>query len=63
MANKAVFLIRDGVINRVLVGNGKLRAPRTPEEFEPVPPRNGYGWEAKTFETPGICVLELAGYW
>jgi len=37
VANKAVFLDRDGVINRALVRNGKPYAPRTLEDFEILP--------------------------
>lgn len=35
--NRAIFLDRDGVINRVLLHNGKPFSPRTFEEFE-IPP-------------------------
>jgi len=35
--NRAVFLDRDGVINRTLVRDGKPYAPTTPEEFELLP--------------------------
>ena len=37
MANKAVFLDRDGVINRALVRDGKPYAPRSLEDFEILP--------------------------
>jgi D-glycero-D-manno-heptose 1,7-bisphosphate phosphatase len=35
--NRAVFLDRDGVINRQLVRNGKPYSPSTPEEFQLLP--------------------------
>jgi D-glycero-D-manno-heptose 1,7-bisphosphate phosphatase len=37
VVNKAVFLDRDGVINRALVRNGKPYAPRTLADFEILP--------------------------
>ncbi len=37
MLRKAIFLDRDGVINRTHFWNGKWRAPRTLEEFEFLP--------------------------
>ncbi len=49
--NKAVFLDRDGVINRAIVRNGKPFPPATIEEFELLP-----GVE----ET--ISALRMAGY-
>ena len=51
---KAVFLDRDGVINRTLVRDGRPYAPRSLEEFEFLP---GVREAIASLKSAGFCVI------
>jgi len=51
---RAVFLDRDGVLNRAVVRNGRPQSPQTPEEFEILP---GVAAALRTLDAAGFLLI------